>query len=113
MGPFIAKRRTPDIQKKYGEIGGGSPILMWTKKQVTWVLLDNGSVYSHNNQRNQQGELMCKILDKQCPESAPHKAYVGFRYANPLTEATLEAMEKYISVVACFLAIINSSLLQG
>lgn len=29
---------------------------------------------------------MCKILDKTSPESAPHKPYVAFRYANPLTE---------------------------
>lgn len=36
---------------------------------------------------------MCAILDKISPESAPHKAYVGFRYANPLTEFTLEQME--------------------
>lgn len=34
LGPYIAKRRTPDIQKKYGQIGGGSPILKWTRKQV-------------------------------------------------------------------------------
>ncbi len=38
--------------------------------------------------------MMCEILDKVRPESAPHKAYVGFRYANPLTELTLEQMEK-------------------
>lgn len=35
LGPYIAKRRTPDIQEKYGQIGGGSPILKWTRKQVT------------------------------------------------------------------------------
>jgi protoporphyrin/coproporphyrin ferrochelatase len=29
---------------------------------------------------------MCKILDKLSPETAPHKPYVAFRYANPLTE---------------------------
>jgi ferrochelatase len=29
---------------------------------------------------------MCKILDKMSPETAPHKPYVAFRYANPLTE---------------------------
>lgn len=29
---------------------------------------------------------MCKILDKISPETAPHKPYVAFRYANPLTE---------------------------
>jgi len=39
--------------------------------------------------------MMCKILDEKCPESAPHKPYVGFRYVNPLTEYTLEQMEKY------------------
>lgn len=29
---------------------------------------------------------MCKILDQTSPETAPHKPYVAFRYANPLTE---------------------------
>lgn len=29
---------------------------------------------------------MCKILDQTHPESAPHKPYVAFRYADPLTE---------------------------
>jgi ferrochelatase len=29
---------------------------------------------------------MCKLLDKLNPESAPHKPYVAFRYADPLTE---------------------------
>lgn len=29
---------------------------------------------------------MCKILDKLSPETAPHKPYVAFRYADPLTE---------------------------
>ena len=37
---------------------------------------------------------MCKILDKISPETAPHKPYIGFRYANPLTEETLDLMEK-------------------
>lgn len=73
LGPWIAERRTPEVQKKYGEIGGGSPILKWTEKQ---------------------GELMCKELDRISPESGPHKHYVGFRYVNPLTENTLEQIEK-------------------
>jgi len=72
LGPLIAKRRTPSIIEKYNEIGGGSPIFDWTTKQ---------------------GNLMCQILDKISPETAPHKPYVGFRYANPLTEETLELME--------------------
>ena len=29
---------------------------------------------------------MCKILDQTHPETAPHKPYVAFRYADPLTE---------------------------
>lgn len=29
---------------------------------------------------------MCKVLDRICPETAPHKPYVAFRYADPLTE---------------------------
>ena len=73
LGPLIAKRRTPSIMQKYDEIGGGSPIYKWTKKQ---------------------GDQMCELLDKRCPESAPHKAYIGFRYAKPLTEDTIDQMEQ-------------------
>lgn len=73
LGPYIAKRRTPEIQKKYAEIGGGSPILKWTRRQ---------------------GELLCRNLDKLSPKTAPHKTYVAFRYADPLTEVTLEEMER-------------------
>ncbi|XP_076244794.1 ferrochelatase, mitochondrial isoform X1 [Calliopsis andreniformis] len=73
LGPWIAKRRTPEVQKKYAEIGGGSPILKWT---------------------NRQGELLCKQLDTVSPETAPHKYYVAFRYANPLTEDTLQELEQ-------------------
>uniref|UniRef100_A0A1I8JVS6 Ferrochelatase n=1 Tax=Anopheles quadriannulatus TaxID=34691 RepID=A0A1I8JVS6_ANOQN len=73
LGPWIAKRRTPEVQKKYSEIGGGSPILKWT---------------------NVQGELMCKQLDKLSPETAPHKHYVAFRYVNPLTEDTFREVER-------------------
>jgi ferrochelatase len=65
MGPLIAKRRTPKIEKQYAAIGGGSPIRKWSEYQA---------------------EEMCKILDKISPETAPHKPYVAFRYANPLTE---------------------------
>ncbi|CAG8974784.1 hypothetical protein HYALB_00000396 [Hymenoscyphus albidus] len=65
LGPFIAKRRTPKIIKQYAAIGGGSPIRKWSEYQA---------------------EEMCKILDKISPQTAPHKPYVAFRYANPLTE---------------------------
>lgn len=35
---------------------------------------------------------MCKILDVISPETAPHKPYVAFRYASPLTEDTYQKM---------------------
>ncbi|XP_055547063.1 ferrochelatase, mitochondrial [Wyeomyia smithii] len=73
LGPWIAKRRTPEVQKKYSEIGGGSPILKWT---------------------NLQGELLCKKLDNLSPETAPHKHYVAFRYVTPLTEDALHQVEQ-------------------
>ncbi|KAJ6444285.1 ferrochelatase, mitochondrial precursor [Purpureocillium lavendulum] len=65
LGPLISARRTPKIQKQYAAIGGGSPIRKWSEYQ---------------------NAEMCKILDKISPETAPHKPYVAFRYANPLTE---------------------------
>ncbi|XP_033218856.1 ferrochelatase, mitochondrial [Belonocnema kinseyi] len=71
LAPWIAKRRTPEVKEKYKEIGGGSPILKWT---------------------NKQGELLCQQLDKKSPETAPHKYYVAFRYADPLTGETLQSI---------------------
>lgn len=65
IGPLISKRRTPKIQKQYAAIGGGSPIRKWSEYQCA---------------------EMCKLLDQISPETAPHKPYVAFRYANPLTE---------------------------
>ena len=48
LAPWIAKRRTPVIQERYNEIGGGSPIRMWTDKQ---------------------GEGMVQLLDNLSPET--------------------------------------------
>ncbi|XP_063545094.1 ferrochelatase, mitochondrial [Cydia strobilella] len=73
LGPWIAKRRTEEVQKKYSEIGGGSPILKWT---------------------NTQGELLTKKLDQLSPETAPHKHYVAFRYVPPFTADTFSQLEK-------------------
>ncbi|XP_046858061.1 ferrochelatase, mitochondrial-like [Xenia sp. Carnegie-2017] len=73
LAPWIAKRRTPKIIEQYDKIGGGSPIRKWTEKQ---------------------GEGMVKILDDISPQTAPHKCYIGFRYAHPLTEDTLEDIER-------------------
>lgn len=72
LAKFIAKRRTPSIEKNYEEIGGGSPIRYWSEYQ---------------------SKRVCEILDKSSPETAPHKPYVAFRYADPLTEETLIKMK--------------------
>ncbi|OAX42266.1 ferrochelatase [Rhizopogon vinicolor AM-OR11-026] len=71
--PLIAKRRTPKIEKQYSAIGGGSPILKHTELQ---------------------GARMCELLDELHPETAPHKSYVAFRYANPLTRETARRMKE-------------------
>ncbi|KAL5524171.1 hypothetical protein ACEPAG_8344 [Sanghuangporus baumii] len=73
LAPLIARRRTPKIEEQYSAIGGGSPILRYTKLQ---------------------GEAMCALLDELSPESAPHKSYVAFRYARPLTDDACEEMKK-------------------
>ncbi|MCJ1286468.1 ferrochelatase hem15 [Xylographa opegraphella] len=71
LGPLIAARRTGKIQKQYSAIGGGSPIRKWSEYQSS---------------------EMCKILDKLSPSTAPHKPYVAFRYAAPLTEEMYERL---------------------
>ncbi|KAH9920042.1 ferrochelatase [Fomitopsis serialis] len=72
LAPWIARRRTPKIEQQYAAIGGGSPILKYT---------------------NIQGERMAALLDELHPATAPHKHYVAFRYAQPLTDATARQMK--------------------
>lgn len=71
LGPLISKRRTPKIEEQYRSIGG-SPIRKWTQKQ---------------------GEMMVQRLDKMSPQTAPHKFYICFRYADPLTSEALQQMK--------------------
>ncbi|XP_026747964.1 ferrochelatase, mitochondrial [Trichoplusia ni] len=73
LGPWIASRRTEEVQKKYLEIGGGSPILKWT---------------------NSQGTLLTESLDRCLPETAPHKHYVAFRYVPPFTNDAFDELER-------------------
>ncbi|CAG8474039.1 5882_t:CDS:2 [Paraglomus brasilianum] len=73
VAPIIAKRRTPRIRDQYAKIGGGSPIKAWTELQ---------------------GKGMVQLLDKLSPETAPHKAYIAFRYAPPLTEYAINQMKE-------------------
>jgi protoporphyrin/coproporphyrin ferrochelatase len=73
QGPLIAKRRSPKIIEQYRAIGGKSPIGDWTRAQ---------------------GRAMAAKLDQLSPATGPHKAYVAFRYAPPLTEEALLAMKE-------------------
>ncbi|OMH86298.1 Ferrochelatase, mitochondrial [Zancudomyces culisetae] len=73
LGPLIARRRTKKIQEEYGKIGGGSPLEKWTTIQA-------------------QG--MVEILDKECPETAPHQFYIGFRYNEPSIQTAVEKIRK-------------------
>jgi len=72
LGPFIARRRTPSVQKLYAAIGGGSPIRRYTEAQ---------------------GQGMVQRLDRLSPATAPHGFYVAFRYAAPKSEDALRAMQ--------------------
>lgn len=71
LGRFIARRRTRKIEEHYAEIGGGSPIRRISQRQA---------------------DLTCEMLDKANPQTAPHRPYLAFRYADPLTEETLTQM---------------------
>lgn len=70
--PFLAKRRTPKVQKLYEEIGGCSPITKLTTEQSIEIT---------------------KKLDELSPETGPHKAYIGFRYAGPTVSDALDEMK--------------------
>ena len=72
LGRFIARRRAPKVRALYQGIGGGSPILRWSRAQ---------------------GEGMCERLDRLSPETAPHRFYVAFRYTAPFTDDALSRME--------------------
>ena len=71
LGPFIARRRTPRIEKQYAAIGG-SPIRRWTEAQ---------------------GRMLVERMDRLSPATAPHRAYIAFRYAEPLTEEAVMRMK--------------------
>jgi ferrochelatase len=73
LGRWIARRRTPKIEHQYSVIGGGSPIRRWSEHQASEA---------------------CKILDKTHPSTAPHRPYVAFRYAAPLTEDTFLQLQR-------------------
>jgi protoporphyrin/coproporphyrin ferrochelatase len=72
LGPFIARRRLKKVQARYAQIGGGSPLLHWT---------------------GIQGAELARRLDELCPETAPHRPYIAFRYTPPFTRQALTQMQ--------------------
>jgi ferrochelatase len=72
LSPWIAKRRSPAIEKQYSIIGGGSPIKYWTDLQIR--------------------SLTCS-LNRKYP-SVQFLPYIAFRYAHPLTEHAINEMKK-------------------
>jgi len=71
LGDFISKRRAPRIIKQYQE-AGWSPQKKWTEHQ---------------------GKELCKLLDRDLPDTAPHKAYSCFRYVHPNTNDVLKRLQ--------------------
>ncbi|KAM7535215.1 hypothetical protein Aperf_G00000101462 [Anoplocephala perfoliata] len=72
LASWAAKCRASKIQEKYDEIGGGSPLIQWSACQ---------------------GKALVRTLDVISPETAPHKYYLGMRYAHPLTEEAINEIE--------------------
>jgi protoporphyrin/coproporphyrin ferrochelatase len=66
----IAKKRAPKSSAAYLSIGGGSPIVKYTKAQADLI----------------QASLISKGLDAKC--------YFAMRYWNPYTEEVLDQMQK-------------------
>ncbi len=66
VAPLIAWRRSPSVEDKYDEIGGGSPLVPMT------------------------GELV-KLLNQNLPD---YRFYLGMRYTAPRVEETLKQMQE-------------------
>ncbi len=71
-GRWFAQLRTPKVRANYAAIGGGSPIRRWTEEQAAGLE---------------------RLLDAHSPMTAPHRAYVAFRYADPLSDTALTQMK--------------------
>jgi ferrochelatase len=71
LGPLLVRLRRRHVEANYAAIGG-SPILRWTRVQAAGLVAR---------------------LDARAPGSAPHKAYIAFRYAPPFSEEALRQMQ--------------------
>ncbi|MGW0804774.1 ferrochelatase [Nonomuraea sp. NPDC002799] len=71
LSPLLIRARLARVRRQYDLIGGGSPLRSWTERQAAAMI----------------GEL-----DAISPGTAPHRAYLAFRYAEPGADAALAAM---------------------
>jgi ferrochelatase len=71
LSRIIVRARLSKVTSYYAAIGGGSPILKYTRGQ---------------------GEGLARRLDARRPDLAPFKPYVAFRYAPPTSDDALRAM---------------------
>ena len=71
-GRWFARMRAPKVRANYAAIGGGSPIRHWTEAQAAGLE---------------------RLLDECSPATAPHRTYIAFRYADPLSGEALARMK--------------------
>merc|ERR1712203_150649 len=79
--PLLIKTFAENIKKElatFPEEKRGKVVILFSAHSVPQYVIFDWT--------DKQGELLCRRLDELNPESAPHKHYVGFRYARPLTE---------------------------
>lgn len=71
LAPALARSQTKVWKRKYERIGGGSPLLDWTRKQAA---------------------ATARLLDRERPQSAPHLILPCFRYSAPTTSEALREL---------------------
>jgi ferrochelatase len=99
---FISTVRTPKVRTKYAEIGGGSPLLMWTRQQAQGLVgLLNGASEDHGAEQIHPATDQ-KMQDPRMQD--PHFAGVpqgdgrfvaalGMRYSPPTAAEALEHLK--------------------
>ncbi|WP_214321259.1 ferrochelatase [Nonomuraea sediminis] len=71
LSPLLIRARLGRVTRQYAAIGGGSPLRHWTERQAAAMVAE---------------------LDRISPGTAPHRAYLAFRYAEPRSDTALQAM---------------------
>lgn len=88
---FISTMRTPKVRKKYAEIGGGSPLLYWTRVQAGGLLelLNGPGGPGPEGLRELSGD------DPSVPGArGRYVAALAMRYSSPTAAAAIEHLKK-------------------